>query len=561
MSLRKKFILLNLFIILLFLINIIFLLNGMNSASLKMEEMKNKDIKITFAAEEMKINVIQVQQWLTDISATRAEEGYADGFDKAGEHRAAFIETVETLKEQDPKNNELFNGFLSSFEAYYSMGNTMANAYIKGGPEAGNKIMDEFDSFAEDINTKIESYRVKAEKDIVINITNLEESMSKARTITTISVIVSTLLTLTITFLITGPIVKSIEYIAEKSDQYSNGNLTETIAIKRKDEIGDLGSAMARMQENLLELLRQVKQATEKVLANSKSLTISSSEAREGGLQIAGTMDELSAGTESQASKSQELSESMRLFTKKVEEANQSCDNLATGSEKALSLTSSGGRAMQESIDKMDAIHSIVNHSVSKVKGLDRKTKEITMIVEIIKEIAGQTNLLSLNAAIEAARAGEQGKGFAVVASEVRKLSAEVSSSVLSISNIVDEIQKESAEVVSSLETGFAEVTAGAEQIQVTGSQFRSIEETVKNMVNEIDEVSDTLSSLTKNSNEISSYLEEVSAISEESAAAIEEVAASIQQIGSSMEEVSSNARGLEELAGLLEEQVDRFTV
>src|SRR5690625_4595817 len=119
---------------------------------------------------------------------------------------------------------------------------------------------------------------------------------------------------------------------------------------------------------------------------------------------------------------------------------------------------------MSQSVEQMKRIDLIVSNAVEQVRGLDQKSDEISKLIQVVKDIADQTNLLALNAAIEAARAGEHGKGFAVVADEVRKLAEGVTRSVLEITSIVNSIQKETDDVVSSLNNGYKEVKGGIER-------------------------------------------------------------------------------------------------
>jgi len=177
----------------------------------------------------------------------------------------------------------------------------------------------------------------------------------------------------------------------------------------------------------------------------------------------------------------------------------------------------------------------------------------------VIQNIAGQTNLLALNAAIEAARAGEHGKGFAVVADEVRKLAEQVSFSVTDITGIVTKIQTESQIVTGALQAGYKEVELGTKQIETTGEKFNGINNALTEMVNIVHVTMDNLENITSRSDQMNTFIEEIAAVSEESAAGVEQTSASSQQTSSAMEEVSDSSKHLAELAEQLNELVLRF--
>ena len=190
---------------------------------------------------------------------------------------------------------------------------------------------------------------------------------------------------------------------------------------------------------------------------------------------------------------------------------------------------------------------------------LDQQSKQISELVEVIKRIADQTNLLALNAAIEAARAGEQGKGFAVVADEVRKLAEEVSLSVNDITSIVSTIQAESQDVADSLNTSYQEVAQGTAQINQTGETFTQISTAVSSVVDHIQTLYDHLNQITASSQQMNGAIEEIASVSEEAAAGVEETAASAQQMSSSMEEVASSSDSLSASADELNQLVNNF--
>lgn len=559
MKLRTKLFLLNIVIIFLFIGNLGYLLSEMNNAANTSKELQEKDIQLTLFAAKLKLDTVQVQQWLTDISATRAAKGYDDGFTEAEKYANDFRDTIEQLQSLDSENKEKYSAFLSSFDSYYAMGVKMAQAYIDGGPAEGNKIMESFDSFAEDINAKINENSKITEDEITKKITLLEQRTERAEFFSLISVIITTILTLILPHFMITPIIKSIQQLKVRSEEYADGDLTQPINVNRKDEVGELASAMTEMQSNLNILIRSVANASTNVMEHSQNLMDSSNEVMEGSVQIALTMQELSGGADSQANSANELAEKMSFFKGLIKKSSENGSEAIKSSNEVLLMTKDGSEEMDTSLDNMKKINVIVKETVEKVIGLDHQTKAISKLVQVIREIADQTNLLSLNAAIEAARAGEHGKGFAVVADEVRKLSDQVSTSIIDITNIVENIQSESNDVVQTLERSFKEVENSTKQIETTGQKFFEIEQYMNNMASQMNSIGSHLSQINEASNEMSQYIENVASITEESAAAVEEVSASVQQSSVSVEGINHSANQLSKLANELNKQITKF--
>lgn len=372
--------------------------------------------------------------------------------------------------------------------------------------------------------------------------------------------IVAVVLGVTLGIIMANRISRPVKRVVGRMKEIAGGDISQgPIHVKSKDEIGQLAEAMNDMQDSLNEVMKSVSYTSDRVSGQSEELTQSANEVREGSEQIASTMQEISSGAESQANGATDLSDRMRFFGEKITEANMSGEAIAETSNAVLTLTEDGQKSMQMAVSQMQIIDQIVKESMSKVKGLDVQSKEISKIVRVIEDIADQTNLLSLNAAIEAARAGEHGKGFAVVADEVRKLAEQVTHSVGDITNIVDRIQKESGSVVQSLETGYEEVNEGSKQMEETGETFDTIHDSVSDMVAKVQNISAHLKDIAEDSLQMNHSIEEIASITEESAAGVEQAAASAEQSNSSMEEVSNTAEELSDLAEQLNEQVRRF--
>lgn len=363
-------------------------------------------------------------------------------------------------------------------------------------------------------------------------------------------------------WLFVNNISNPIKKVSERMDSLAEGDLSqEPLQVKSKDETGRLANAMNEMQLKLKNMIENISKNSQVISSHSEELTQAANEVKQGAEQVATTMEELATGSEKQADNASSLSNMMTNFTTKVLEANEQGELVQQSSKQVLNMTNDGSQLMGSSTDQMHRIDQIVRDSVKKVYDLNAQAQEISKLVVVIKDIADQTNLLSLNAAIEAARAGEHGKGFAVVADEVRKLAEQVAVSVTDITNIVSNIQNEFDVVTSDLQNGYKEVEQGTNQIKMTQETFSQISLSVSEMVENIDNISMNLSDIASASQEMNGSIQEIAAISEESAAGVEQTTAATQQTNSSMEEIASSSDTLAHLAEDLHALIRRFKI
>lgn len=481
-------------------------------------------------------------------------------FQQYQEEIAALVEEIEpTLATR--KQQELFEQILAN-------NGIIDDAFLERMVESMEDDQQEMANSLRNYSSRLRGETIDLVDELIAVVqadqrSSVEAAMRKTNTsslILAISNIVVIILGVLLMMLVSRRISSSLGKIVHITSEVAGGNLkVKSMDKDGEDEIGQLALSINKMKDNIYGILSKVSLASSSVQAKSEELTQSANEVKEGSEQIASTMEEISSGTETQANSASSLSENMNDFVEKVRLSEQNGQDIASSSEAVLTVTTEGTELMEQSVAQMKRIDSIVTEAVNKVEGLDKQSNEISKLVRVIKDIADQTNLLSLNAAIEAARAGEHGRGFAVVADEVKKLSEQVASSVGEITTIVNSIQSETGHVVDSLNNGYKEVREGTAQIEKTGQSFETINSSVIDMVHKITSISVNLKDITKSSVDMNHIIEEIASVSEESAAGVEQAAASAQQTSSSMEEVSYNADELAKLADGLQTELRAF--
>jgi methyl-accepting chemotaxis protein len=237
-----------------------------------------------------------------------------------------------------------------------------------------------------------------------------------------------------------------------------------------------------------------------------------------------------------------------------VEEMTVSIDQIAEHAREAQNISQSsselstqGSDVILKVVGDMRGIAETVHESSAIIEGLGRQSDEIYSIIQAIKEIADQTNLLALNAAIEAARAGEQGRGFAVVADEVRKLAERTTGSTEKIAAMIQKIQVGTKQAVASMEVGVERVNQGVSLAGQAGEAIRQIQAGAQRVGVAVTDISSALREQSIASSEIARHVEQVAQMSDENHAAIQHNAES--------------ALRLEELAMSLEGAVEKFKV
>lgn len=407
-----------------------------------------------------------------------------------------------------------------------------------------------------------DTIKVEVDKVRAIKMLSAYENIENSTKILVISIILALIFGSTIVFFISRGISRNLKKVVDMTNKIAEGDLNvEALKYKGKDEIGQLSESTNKMLYKLQDMIKEITESSNKVDEQSNDLKQIASEVQQSSEQIAATMEEMSAGAEEQASSATEIASSIFNLTELIDRANFNKEALQISSKDIKVIVQEGTSQMETSIGTMSHINGILEDTVLNVKQLAKNSEKVSVLVQIINDIAEQTNLLALNAAIEAARAGEAGRGFAVVADEIRKLADQVGKSVKEITSIVMGIQVDSSSVTVSLEKGYHKVQEGTHNIKATGEIFVSINTEISTMIERIKNVAENLDEISQNSKVINTAGDHIAAISEENSAGIEETVASVEEQNSSMEIITENANSLADSAELLKQLMSQFKI
>ncbi|MDX2364854.1 methyl-accepting chemotaxis protein [Bacillus altitudinis] len=362
-------------------------------------------------------------------------------------------------------------------------------------------------------------------------------------------------------FFIVRSITIGLRRLVDFSEKVSEGDLTETLETKSKDEIGDLTRSFSKMSESLREVIRAVQHSVDNVASASEELTASASQTSQATEHITMSIEQFSNGNEAQNEKVESSTNQLVAMNEGLQGMSQTSSEVTAVSIQSTEAAGQGGRIVESTANQMKHIDTSVQEAEQVMKELEYKSKDITSILNVINGIADQTNLLALNAAIEAARAGESGRGFSVVAEEVRKLAVQSADSAKEIEKLIQEIVLEISKSQEMFKTVNREVNAGLGMTEEAKESFQNIYEAAEGMSKKLTQLNDTAVDLSSGSKLVSQAMQEMRQVSRESAANIQDIAASAEEQLASMEEISSSSVTLANMAEELKELTSQFKI
>lgn len=323
------------------------------------------------------------------------------------------------------------------------------------------------------------------------------------------SIIIGLALTIAIGFIITRSIAYGVVELEHMANELSKGDFTARAQHDSNDELSGVARVFNQMADEFSGIIRQVRQSAHQVSESSE--------------MQAKTAERVLSLTHNQTAQAGSAAHSLDNLNSAVREIAEKADKVVAASSEASVMAGKGQSVVNNAVKGIQEVARSVSDSAQLIAALGKRSDQIGQIVGVIKEIADQTNLLALNAAIEAARAGEQGRGFAVVADEVKKLAERTATATSEISVMINAIQSETGNAVSTMERGSTQVNAGVALANEAGKSLLEINSSVKQVVEMIQQIAASTRTQSKATDEITANVEHIAQMAQDNAASIEQ--------------------------------------
>lgn len=450
------------------------------------------NIKKLLIFKDLQFNTVQIQQFLTDISATRALPGFDDGYKEAEISFKNALNDLDSLKKLENNSNlDYIDKINSDLNSYYETGKKMANIYIQQGPEKGNEYMKLFDPLAEGLTTEIETYvkenQAIVDKNLNLSINDMDIS-TQTQSISLIFIVVLSFFILIVLLKSVIPSIKRMNSIIYDLLKGS-GDLTLRMDSRGNDEISEISNNLNHFLDFLALLIKNTKNESDNVLNNS--------------IEIISQTKKVKALAHEQNTMKNHLENNMITLKEKMNFVLSSVRNQAAGSEEIASAiyeisstitnisnyTNVTSVHYEETYISTEDGYNLMNKAILEIESLFDFILKIDEKLQGLNAISRQTNLLALNAAIETSSAGEAGKGFMIVSEEIKKLSivsTEFTNTIYELNNEIKKHAKSSTEISKSVMSKIKEVK---EKVEISKNEISTVKTAISEQKNVISEI------------------------------------------------------------------------
>lgn len=362
--------------------------------------------------------------------------------------------------------------------------------------------------------------------------------------------------------LVASIIAKTIGYAEEAVSELAKGNLRYDVnpaILKRTDEIGAMGKAVHTLNQELQQIIGGIQNSAKSVLTSGDDLEGLASQTSTTADEISMAVEGISKGAVSQAEDIETATGNVADMGSMIEEIVVNIGKLNTTSITMQEAGTDSSKIMNELNESNELTVEAINKVAENVESTDESVVRIGAAVDLISNIASQTNLLSLNASIEAARAGEAGRGFAVVASEIQKLADESNASALQISEIIQVLSNDSKNSLKLMDEVKERLAEQQAKLNESMDKFGNVETGIVESRKGTDVINTQAAQCDDARNSVVDIIQNLSAISEENAASTQQTTASMQELNATINLLAQSAKNLKSLATDLQKNTEFF--
>ncbi|MES9993680.1 MAG: methyl-accepting chemotaxis protein [Candidatus Thiodiazotropha sp.] len=520
-------------------------LNGMRNADHAIDELYHQDMAhihslgvILEAAEDSRSQVLLALQHdpkssfssMHDHAVTVHIERIDHNIETIDEHWAEFMNS-----HLDAEERKLASTFQAELERFEKQAIEKIEEGIKTGHyhEAESLVLSVVNPVMEEMKGTIDSLIELQEKEAELFFTETDEAYHSMIVWVIVCLSVGAIVSLVLAYLTITSISKGVDEIEQTARKLSEGDLEARVVYDSKDELGHIANAFNKMADKFHDAINEVKDSVSQLAAAAEETSTVTTQTTQ--------------GINQQLTETSQVATAMNEMSATVQEVARNAVEAAEAAREADGTFHQGKQVIDKVIDAIGELAKEVEEAAGVIQQLESESMNIGSVLDVIKSIAEQTNLLALNAAIEAARAGEQGRGFAVVADEVRTLAGRTQESTQEIEEMISNLQSGANNAVKVMAEGKAMTQVGVEQAAAAGEALQTINTAVEQISNM--------------NTQIASAAEEQSSVTEEINRSIVSINQVAEQSATGAEQTSQASDDLARLADQLKGLVARFKV
>ena len=532
-SVRYKILLIAIIALIGFVVNLAFNYSVTNANAKRLKSVQDIYFPILESTDSSLVNLDKIKETLNAAVAAGELDMLQASNSLAVKMRGSFtkIRKLDTTIQSDIQQLE------ELFETYYKAAETLTKGMIEGSLPADQikSVVDTMGKALKEFQSALDTFKVTSYDRFTATLAEANDASETALITGIIITVIVMFIVGFIAYFISNLISRNIFNIIESLQDMvkGNGDLTKRLTTKSTDDIGVLVDSFNQFVEKLQYIIREVYGSTTQLAAAAEEMSA---------ITVASTDN-----VRKQQRETEQVATAMNEMTATVVEVSKNAEQAADNTSEADTQAQEGRRIVNDTVESINSLANEVDSAANVIHELEQNSESIGSVLEVIRGIAEQTNLLALNAAIEAARAGEQGRGFAVVADEVRSLASRTQQSTQEIQSMIERLQTGAQKAVEVMNTSRTRAQSSVEKSGQAGDSLTVITQAMSNITAMNTQIAEASKQQSEVAEEINQNIVNISAIAEESA--------------SSTSELSQSNKALAELSSNLQDLVGQFKI